>query len=712
LTGARAFACLAMALAAAGLRAQTLENADLRVVVSPDTGSIMGLTDERSGMELVSDQDQLRLFQLLLTPIGERTRRVLSWEQQAEVHQEGADRLQVRYADLQPEEEKYIFGSGLMHFPEPRLAVEVTVELRLEGGHVRAQIHIHNGSHETIRGVAFPFIGGLTPKAGEEAAKIVLPSLGQRVFTHTLAGAFTGERANRYPAMLAASWLNFELGNLSLGIEARGGMAAQDAWFALNQGHFQPGSAYRGRYQYPFVAWLSWPHIAGGEEWTSPEMWVHVHSGDWHQLAAEHREWSRAEHAPVTKDKWRERVGFVTYQLKSDDNTVERVYTDLETLADDAARAGFDRLVIEGWRKTEGMANPAPRGEIADPVLGGAAALKAANDRLAARGVDLLFAFHPTLLNVTADNYPSSDSLWAVKTSRDDDQIPVNFLANTWDFPATLDTGHLRIEIDPTSEATDYLLGEASRLKREYGMRHLFLKGIGQRAFLSYARNRGISPQETYDEGYKQLLGGLRELFAGGLLLNEGFNDLVNRYGDGGYTWDQTHDAAILPYAIPWRYLSNDVEALDYAAANISFAYKALINLIVDGGRGTVARYAGFADHLRALRELKALTPECYADAEYRDHDGLGRISAAEPTVVSAYRNPASGALGIVAANLAGEVSSVTIEPAGAGLQAAALVYRESTGLKPAGVTFAGRLTLELQPYEVALICQAGTIAN
>ncbi len=709
---ARAFACLAFALAAAGLNAETLENADLRLEVSPKTGSIVRLMDKRSGVELVTDQQQVRLFQLLLTPIGERTRRILSWQQQVEAGQDGPDRLELHYSGLQPEEDKYIFGSGLMHFPEPKLPLDVVVKLHLDGGHVVAQIHIENGSEETIRGVAFPFIGGLTPRVGDETAKIVLPSLSQRVFAHTLAGAFTGERANRYPAMLAASWLNFELGPLSLGIEARAGLASQDAWFALNEGNFRPGSAYRGRYQYPFVAWLSWPHIAGGEEWTSGEMRIHVHAGDWHQLASEHREWSRAQTAPATDDKWRERIGFATYRLKSDDNTILRNYADLDALAGDAAKAGLDRLVIEGWREIEGMANPAPRGEIADPRLGGAVALKAANDRLAARGVDLLFAFHPALINVRADDYPSSASLWAVRTSRDDDQIPVNFVANTWDYPAALDSGHLRIEIDPGSGATDYLLSEASRLKSEYGMRHLLLKGIGQRAFMSYARNRGIAPQDTYRVGYARLLGGLRELFAGGLLLNEGFNDLVNPYADGAYTWDQTHDAAILPYSIPWRYLSDDVEALDYAAANISFAHKALINLVIDGGEGTVARYAAFADHLSALRALKQATPSCYADAEYRDHEGLGKIEAAEQTVVSVFHNPAFGAVGIVAANLGADPAPLSIELPDAGADASALLYRELSGIEPAAVRLAKALTIELQPFEVVMYCLAADPAQ
>jgi hypothetical protein len=695
-------------LLASGAQARSLENDDIRVELSPGTGSITRLVDKRSGAEMITDSQQASLYQLMLAPIGERTRRILSWQQKAAVVQVGAGQLEIRYAALQPDEAQYIFGAGVMHFPEPQLEVRAVVSLRLDGAHVVGRLHIENRSRETILGVAFPVLGGLAPGTQDNPARIVLPSLSQRVFTRTL-GAFTGERVNRYPAMLAASWLSYESGSFNLGIEARSDPEAQDAWFALEPGHFEPGSAYRGRYRHPFIAWLSWPHIAAQSDWTSPEMWIHLHGGDWHTLSAEHREWYRARLDQSADrsggDRWRESPGFATYRLKRDDNTVDWTYADLDRLAESAADAGIDRLVIEGWRAIEGAGNPAPRGEIADPRLGGAAGLKAANERLAPRGVELLFAFHPALMNVRADEYPSADALWAVRTSRQADQIPVSFLAHTFDWPAAIDTGHLLLEIDPTSGASGFLLGEATRLQAEYGMRNLFLKGVGQRAFLSYGRNRGTVPQDTYRIGYEKLLGGLRRIYPEGLIVNEGFNDLVNPHADAAYTWDQGHDAAILPYSVPWHYLSNDVEALDYAAANASFAHKALINLVIDGGRGHVARYPEFASHLRALRDLKRSSATCYADAEFRDREGLRKVEAPDHVVVSTYRHLESGALGIVMANLGGEAAPVSFELETAEPGGTSKLFRQRADAGEQQKFGGALLGAELQPFEVALYC-------
>jgi hypothetical protein len=339
--------------------------------------------------------------------------------------------------------------------------------------------------------------------------------------------------------------------------------------------------------------------------------------------------------------------------------------------------------------------------------MGGAAGLKEVNDRLAARGIDVLYSFHPTLLNRFANDYPSPDALWTVKTSREAEQIPVNFLAWTLDYPATLNTGHLMVEIDPLSPATEFLLAEAARLKDEYGVRNLFLKGVGQRAFLSYSRNRGVAPQSVYRLGYRNLLGGLRRLYGDGLLLNEGFNDLVNRFGDAAYTWDQGHDAAILPFAVPWQYLSNDVEALDYAAANASFAYKALINLVIDGGRGTVSRYPEFARHLRALRRLKAATAPCYATAEFRDHEGLRDLETPGHAVVAVFGNRSGRQQGIVLANLDAAATGVSFALEVPPARGYAGVHRLAED-GPDRVSTDGGMRVELQPFEVVVICLEG----
>jgi hypothetical protein len=107
--------------------------------------------------------------------------------------------------------------------------------------------------------------------------------------------------------MYKSSWLNYEFPAQAvaavkgIGIEVRSALEAQDAWFSLSPGPFRPGSAYRGRYEYPFIAWIHYPHLAGGAEWTTPVTRLHVHAGDWHTIAAEHASGTE----PPRSRKWR-----------------------------------------------------------------------------------------------------------------------------------------------------------------------------------------------------------------------------------------------------------------------------------------------------------------------------------------------------------------------------------------------------------------------
>jgi hypothetical protein len=688
--------------------AQVVENAELRLEVSPQTGSIIHLFDKRNQTEYISDPKTVRLFELLIPNSTNYSRRIVSWNQTAHVETKG-DQIEIHYEDLQPDQDQYRFGAGMVHVPEPRLPIAVEITLQLQGDHISARMHIQNKSLLLLTGVVFPYVGGMPAKSGNESAKFLLPSLGQRIFPHTF-GVLSGQKAIRYPGVLASSWVSYELGSKGLGIEAKSGLDAQDAYFSMSPGPLQEGSAYRGRYEFPFIAWIQYPHIGGQTEWTSPEMTIHVHNSDWHTIAAEHREWFRATNKPEPNKTWNQSAGFATFFLKRDDNTIDWKYRDLPRLVAETETAGIHNIVIEGWRKQEGLSNPAPYGEIVDPRLGGDAVLKQVIADLRKKGVNLLFAYHSALMNVRQDHYPPEHAFWAVKTRRDATQIPVDYTFETVDYPLGIAGYHYWIEIDPTSAATDYLLTEARRLKQDYGFQNLFLKGIGQRAFLSYNRYQGVAPQDVYATGYKKFLGGLREIYSDGLLLNEGFNDLVNPFGNGAYTWDQTHDSEVLPYSLPWSSFSNDVEALDYEAANTSFAHKALMNLIVDAGANSVAHYPEFAQHLSNLQKLKAATLPYYADAEFRDHDGLKNVTDAPGTVVAVFANQTSQKTGIVVGNLTEQNVSAGFELQSPMNMGSARVFPEGSGMEE--IDLAKPISLQLRPHQIIILAIDASLSH
>lgn len=682
-----------------------LENETVLLEVSPQTGSILKILDKRTQTNYIGDRSRAKLFRLLLPKPGHLARRINSWDQEVESIEVENETLIIRFHSLQVARQKYLFQVGTVEVPEPRLAINVTVMFRLRHDHVFANIQVENHSLEEITDVTFPWIGGLVRQSKGQEARVVLPSLSQKVYRNT-ADFLLGERYARYPALLATTWLNYEFPSKGVGIEARSPPETQDALFSLSPNlltQIGPSTpSYWGPHDFPYIAWNFYPHIGGQNRWTSPDVLIHVHQSDWRTIASEHREWYRKLFAPTRITAFDHTIGFATYRLKKADNTVNWTYAEITKLANEARLAGIDTLVIEGWREREGPGNPSPFGEIADPRLGGGERLKHLVEQLGQQGVKLIFSVHPTLLNTATERYKEGAHRWTVKTRRQGNQLPVAFTFFSFDYPYQEHAMHYWATIDPSSQATDYLLREARRLQDEYGFQHLFLRGVGLQSFLSYNHESVIPPQRTYLAGYDRFLGGLRELFGQGLLLMEGLNDLVNQYGDGGYTWSQTDDAEILAVGIPWTQFSNDVEALAYDQANASFARKILVNLIVDGGDGTVGRYPEFARHLKALRDLKEAAIPYYVQAEFRHHEGLEKLEGNTKTVVSVFQNRASGQKGVVLANLSEEKKNITLGVDLTSLKTTGSLLRMSGSTEP--VELAPEAAIEIGPHEVAIL--------
>jgi hypothetical protein len=679
----------------------TIENERLRLSVGED-GSIVDLYDKERGIELVTTPKQSRLFELMIPDEANYSHRIDSRLQGATVHVSG-QQIDVLYPSLRPVEDQIRFGSGLMHFPQPQLAIEVKVSLRLENDQVMAALSLSNGSDSTISGVIFPFVGGLAANLSGNGGQITAPSTSQRRYMQTQ-GPMSGEHALRYPAVLSSSWVNIEYGGathktMSLALEARTGLEAQDAFFALSPGPFGAGSAYASPYEYPFIAWVQYPHIPPHQEWQSSVILLHIHHGDWHGVAAEHREWFRQSHHLVPSSRWRDDIGFASYLLKDEENKILWNYGSLGELSRIAQTAGFRRVVVDGWRSQEGAGNPAPFGEIADSRLGGAIGLRETMQTARKAGVSLIFAYHPTLFNQVAGRFPPELSSWTVHTRRHGRELRVDALSETNDYPSAMTGNSLQLEIDPSSAAQDFFIADIDRLRRDYDMESLLLRGVGQQAYLSYDNQRGLAPQSAYPQGYSALLGKMRSMLPQGLLITEGMNDLVDSFVDGAYLWDPSRDGRVLSYSLPWQHFSRDVEALDYMAANRAFVDGMLINLLIDGGAGTVARYPRFAAHLSGLQRLKQTAP-APGELEFRDHEGALTLKESASITWANYADAPGRRHVTLIANLCDCDSSAEFDFRGE----ARMANQHRMDGSSAAVILAGSDKIALKPNEVVAV--------
>ncbi|MBZ5607680.1 MAG: hypothetical protein LAP38_05440 [Acidobacteriia bacterium] len=675
-----------------------IENDIVRLEVSPQNGSIIHLVDKRTNTDYIGNPAQSRLFRLAL-PNPDYTARLQAVTRPREIRSQeqkvasvGVENgvLTVRFRKLQLAARQNAFVETTQgETSEAPRNIDVTATFRLNGSHILAHLEVDNRAAEQISEVTFPWLSGLKDTAGGQRAKAVIPSLAQKSVTGVTVRFRPGGGVKSYPALLATSWVNYELGNQGVGIEVRTAPETQSTTVSM-------GGAGGG----PLITWDFNPHIPGQGRWTSPDVVIHVHNSDWHTIAAEHREWQRQQAAPPRSDAFDSAIGFATYRLKRDDNTVNWSYDEIPKLAEAAKSAGIRKLVIEGWREREGPGNPSPFGEIADPRMGGGARLKTLIAQMQQQGIELVFAFHPTLMNMATEQSQTLARRWVVRSRTQGTQLSTSYIFISQDYPYEEIGAHYWAQLDPASPATDYLLKEAKRLKDEYGFRNLFLRGVGQPSFLSYNQDDAVPPQKIYAVGYERFLGGLKKLYSDGILMTEGYNDLVNRWSSVGYTWDQSEDAEVLSWSMPWIPFSNDVEALDYEKANASFARKILINLMVDGGDGTVERYTDFARHLKALQSLKEATAPYYANAEFRDHDGLKKLTADSQVIAAAFENRSSKQHGVVLANLSKQKQRVSLEldhtPAKGRLFRLAGESKE--------VELAPQFSVELEPREVVVL--------
>ena len=690
-----------LTLAAIPVRAATnaIENGSIRLEVSPQTGSIIHLVDKQTHTDYIKDPTKATLFRFAL-PRPDYTARhsyefgaleINSSDQQVDSVTAQGGILTVHYRKLQVSPPTYgymITGPGRV--PEPPREIEVAVSFRLDGEHILCSLQLDNHGREEISEVSFPRLGGLLTSREGQRARVIIPSLSQKSIsaTFSLLG-LGGESTKPYPSLLATSWLNYEFQDQGIGIEIQAPPETESASFSL-----APSGG--------FIAWNLYPHVAGQSRWTSPDIILHVHASDWHRIAGEHRAWYGEQNKPHRVEAFDNEIGFATYRLKREDNTLNWTYDQIPKLAEQAKSAGIHRLIIEGWREREGPGNPCPFGEIADPRMGGGARLKTLIKTLDQQGVDLAFAFHPTLINTATEQYESLAPRWTVKSRVQGNQLSTSYIFISHDYPYEDYGAHYRAQLDPASPATDYLLQQAKRLRDEYGFQGLFLRGVGLPSFLSYNQNSAVAPQRTYAVGYARLLGGLRNLFPNGLLLMEGFNDLINPYATAGYTWSQSDGAEVLSYSMPWLPFSNDVEALEYAQANASFARKILINLIVDGGDGTVERYPDFAGHLRALQALKKATGPYYAEADFQDREGLKSTVADSSVMVAVFKNPSTRQGGVVIANLSDQKKTVPLELGVDLAHARGRIFR--LGGQQERLVSGSQISVDLQAREVVVL--------
>jgi len=154
-----------------------------------------------------------------------------------------------------------------------------------------------------------------------------------------------------------------------------------------------------------FFSSISFPVYSN--QYSVPEVQVAAYTGLWHQAAKRYRNWYLTHFKlPVLPEWVKQDAGWLLAVLKQQNGYVMWRYEDIDKLCDIADRFGFKTLGLFGW--AHGGHDRLFPTWVADDLLGGQPALKAAIERAQRRGFKIILYANATMMDATSEYYKYS----------------------------------------------------------------------------------------------------------------------------------------------------------------------------------------------------------------------------------------------------------------------------------------------------------------
>ncbi len=668
-----------------------LENEKLHVEFDPRHGGICSLRDKTTGREYIAPGRASTLFRVI-RPEGERLAHPLDCA--APVFEVAGNELRI---------------SCQMD------GVEAHATLRLEGSALEGTLTLHNTGSLAIEETHFPRVYGVAPL---DNGLVTLPHFGKRQFD-PMGPQFSGDRrhaeqymakiAARYPERMATAWMDYSSAESGIGIETRHTDFSIVDFFVAKT---------LDKKVEPIARWMdfttAFPHrVLPGERWTSPLTRIEIHPGDWHATADAHREWLETWIQRADRPrKVAETVGWHYFFLKHQDATAKLTYADIPRMAEAALAAGVPYVLLFGWHEG-GHDNHYFYRYVPNRAWGGEEALREAIAKAQALGAEVIPFFNGTLANVNMPEHKEFGHRWEARTREDAPYHAGDWAGFTTDVPSP-NRARMHHEICPCAEHQAYFLDTVKRLVAQYGYGNIQLDQISIKMMLCYQEAHAHTrPDRACVDGFARLLRETRafvqDVHPGGMLLSEGTNEFTAQWCDAAWTWDFLEKTEPILYGLPWLLTSTAIDAPDYGDANRAFVHKILFDLRIAGGDELITEYPAFTRHVAALAALKRRCAPYYADAAFRDREGIAECNVVKGEVVAkSYRDAKTRRGAIVVAETAGAAAEIQLATSWQPETGAVTV--ESSSGKTAQVTDTP-LALNLAPYETVIVCIDGIVA-
>ena len=313
-----------------------IENGLVRLEFSQDTGSLVQITDVRTGMDYLVDPAEGRLFRVFV-PDAE------NWiDRYADSHTSGrpeinkdGESLLIRYPDLLVEDGS---SSGI--------AAVVRVELPAGADEALFTLELQNASPYPVCEAIFPWIGGWHGYAGERGYL--------QVGTHWPLDPFTGLRKNDGWNILnftRKTNIGFPHVNLPLCDVTNGSVGLAVNFYPqhidLNFDMFVMDLNEWIGDVHPSFGWVHRPFLRQGERWTSGPVGIAPHAGDWHFAARKMRSWLAGWwRPPAPRAGLRAEIGFYNVYFRDFSGKHYRPMQDLPRIARYGLEHGVKNLLV------------------------------------------------------------------------------------------------------------------------------------------------------------------------------------------------------------------------------------------------------------------------------------------------------------------------------------------------------------------------------
>ncbi len=319
----------------------TLKNSKVAVSFCKKTGSVAQIERIASGKRFLSEPAGARLFRMMI-PLEE-------WPNHyADSHMNNKPVLQLKGDSVE-----IVFEDLKDIRKEPTgLKVKVTARLPEDSSEVFFSMEVENSGKHVVEQVRFPWVGGLTSIDGEDADRVAVASKFfnlHKMFPRDYSARFCRVRYKmvfEYPIPLFLPYLDISGKDQGLGY-----ICYLDKARIGNLG-FEQLDPY-GKNPSMSFAWAAHPFLKPGGSWSSPDIGISTHKGDWHRTADRFRDWVYTWWKdPNPPERLKKSIGVGNISFRDFDGRMLNEFSDMPELAEECKKSEIKDICV--WHRAGG----------------------------------------------------------------------------------------------------------------------------------------------------------------------------------------------------------------------------------------------------------------------------------------------------------------------------------------------------------------------